>query len=291
MTALLHVSGDVDIALNQHLDKPALQGGKRDYGSHMGDRVSRFYHNQHRTQSLSFVQQQHKRFLSLDKKEMTIWEAIDMLDQIIDESDPDTDSPQIYHAIQTAEAARKQHPEHQYEWFWVAAFIHDLGKVLAHPKFGAEPQWAVVGDSFPVGCAFSQKCVYPEDFRENPDFGHPIYSSENGIYQPGCGFDQVMMSWGHDEYLYRVCVGNHCTLPEEGLYIIRFHSFYPWHQGGAYAHLAGDKDRRMLPFLRDFQKCDLYSKSDLPSSAPDVAKLKPFYEGLITKYFPATLRW
>ena len=41
-------------------------------------------------------------------------------------------------------------------WFVLVGLIHDLGKVLC--LFG-EPQWAVVGDTFPVGCAFSGFCV------------------------------------------------------------------------------------------------------------------------------------
>jgi hypothetical protein len=41
--------------------------------------------------------------------------------------------------------------------FHLTGLIHDLGKILAHPEFGSEPQWAVVGDTFPVGCAFSDK--------------------------------------------------------------------------------------------------------------------------------------
>ena len=28
--------------------------------------------------------------------------------------------------------------------------------------------------------------------------------TENGIYEPGCGLDNVLLSWGHDEYLYHV---------------------------------------------------------------------------------------
>ena len=50
-----------------------------------------------------------------------------------------------------------------------------------------------------VGCAFSDKCIYPETFAGNPDFNDPVYSTENGIYQPHCGLDNVMLSWGHDE--------------------------------------------------------------------------------------------
>ena len=51
-----------------------------------------------------------------------------------------------------------------------------------------------------------------------------------GMYSPNCGLDRCLMSWGHDEYLYRVSdlIIPACTLPDEGLYIIRYHSFYPW---------------------------------------------------------------
>src|SRR2546422_6255074 len=41
----------------------------------------------------------------------------------------------------------------------LTGLIHDLGKVLC--LFG-EPQWAVVGDTFPVGCAHSDTIVFPE---------------------------------------------------------------------------------------------------------------------------------
>jgi len=43
----------------------------------------------------------------------------------------------------------------------LAGFIHDPGKVLC--LYG-EPQLAVVGDTFPVGCAWSDKIVFPEYF-------------------------------------------------------------------------------------------------------------------------------
>ncbi len=69
------------------------------------------------------------------------------------------------------------------------------------------------------------------------------------------------MSWGHDEYLYRVLVHNRSTLPKEGLYMIRFHSFYPWHTGGDYSNLASEEDEQMLRWVREFNKYDLYTKS------------------------------
>ena len=57
-----------------------------------------------------------------------------------------------------------------------------------------------------------------------------IISSKYGIYEPKCGLDKITMSWGHDEYLYRVLINHGATIPQEGLYMIRFHSFYPWHR-------------------------------------------------------------
>jgi inositol oxygenase len=144
---------------------------------------------------------------------------------------------------------------------------------------------AVVGDTFPVGCAWSDKIVFPEFFAANPDAAVPEYQTRLGIYEEGCGLDAVDLSWGHDEYLYQVVKD---YLPEEGQYMIRYHSFYAWHREGAYGYLMNDKDRRMLPWVQRFNPYDLYSKSAAP---PDVAELKPYYEDLIAEFFPGKIAW
>ena len=41
------------------------------------------------------------------------------------------------------------------------------------------------------------------------------------MYSPNCGLKKVTMSWGHDEYLYRVLINHGTTLPDEALYMIR----------------------------------------------------------------------
>ncbi len=38
-------------------------------------------------------------------------ENIDSLDELVDESDPDVDFPNSFHAFQTAEGIRKEHPD------------------------------------------------------------------------------------------------------------------------------------------------------------------------------------
>ena len=65
------------------------------------------------------------------------------------------------------------------------------------------------------------------------------------------------LQYNYAEYLYRVLISNNCKLPEQALYMIRYHSFYPWHTHGAYKYLCDDQDNEMLPWLQRF-KYDKY---------------------------------
>ena len=103
------------------------------------------------------------------------------------------------------------------------------------------------GRHVPRGLRYSDRVVYPEFFRENPDFGNAALQSECGIYEAGCGLDKVHLSWGHDEYLYQV---TKAYLPPEALAMIRFHSFYAGHREGAYSYLLNDNDREMMRWVR-----------------------------------------
>jgi inositol oxygenase len=215
----------------------------------------------------------------LNRREMGIWEALEVMNTFVDDSDPDLALPQLIHALQTAEAIRQDgHPD----WFVLAGLIHDLGKALC---LYDEPQWAIVGDTFPVGCAWSDKIVYPELFADNPDANNPALQTPCGIYEPGCGIDNVHISWGHDEYLYLV---TRDYLPQEAQWMIRYHSCYPIHREGAYTRLMNERDAEMLRWVRAFNPYDLYSKCEV---APDAEALKPYYQELIAKYFPAKIAW
>ncbi|PIS03398.1 MAG: inositol oxygenase [Chlamydiae bacterium CG10_big_fil_rev_8_21_14_0_10_42_34] len=251
----------------------------RIYNENTAEHVKDFYRLNHKNQTLDFVLQKKGEYLCLKRGKLGIWQALDLFDQIVDESDPDLGLPQRYHLFQTAERLRKDnHPR----WLILTGFIHDLGKILA--LYG-EPQWAVVGDTFPVGCAFSKKIVFSEYFEENPDMAQPLYQSKYGIYSPHCGLDNVHMSWGHDEYLYHVLKND---LPQEALYIIRYHSFYSAHREGEYEHLMNEYDLQMLPYLQTFSQYDLYSKSE---EKLDIQELLPFYKDLILEFLPNELSW
>lgn len=250
----------------------------RNYEAPARDSVREFYRLNHRYQTFDFVQQKRAEFLKFEKKEMPVWGAMEFLNTLVDDSDPDIELDQLQHLLQTAEAIRADgHPD----WFVLTGFLHDMGKVLC--LFG-EPQWAVVGDTFPVGCAHSDRIVYPEFFADNPDSQNPEFNTKYGIYSHHCGLDNVTMSWGHDEYLYQI-TKNH--LPESALYMIRYHSFYAQHRENAYDHLLNDHDRAMFKWVDAFNPYDLYSKSP---KTPVVSELRPYYEDLIAKYLPATVR-
>lgn len=230
------------------------------------DRVKSFYLEQHTKQTVAYNLKARNDFRSKTRARMSVWEAIEKLDTLIDESDPDTSVSQIEHLLQSAEAIRQ---DGKPRWMQLTGLIHDLGKLLYF--FDAQGQWDVVGDTFPVGCDFDDRIIYgPESFKGNPDYGHEIYGTKYGIYSPGCGMDNVMLSWGHDEYLYHV-MKEQSTLPAEALAMIRYHSFYPWHSVGAYMEFMNEKDKDMLEAVRAFNPYDLYSKSD---DIPDVTELK-----------------
>ena len=66
-------------------------------------------------------------WLRFDKFRTPIIDALVKLNDLVDESDPDVDIPNLVHAFQTAERIRADHPEE--DWFHLTGLIHDLGKV------------------------------------------------------------------------------------------------------------------------------------------------------------------
>jgi len=241
--------------------------------------VAEFYRLNHENQTVDFVRGKEKEYYGLTKGMKTIWEAAEFLNTLVDDSDPDTDLTQIEHLLQTSEAIRR---DGQPRWMVLTGFLHDLGKCLC--LYG-EPQWCVVGDTFPVGCAWSKDIVFHEYFAKNPDAQVAEYQTKYGIYEPHCGLENVLMSFGHDGYIAEVMKP---YLPIEALYMLRFHSFYPWHRHGAYEHLTNDQDQAMLKWVLEFNKYDLYSKGH---AKPVVSELKPYYDELFAEFLPGKVAW
>lgn len=214
-----------------------------------------------------------------------------------DASDPDLSLPNKLHLLQTAEGIRQAgHPD----WFQLVGLIHDMGKIMFlwgtdTDGQGTNQQWALAGDTFVVGCKVPDTVVFPEFNHTNPDMRHLCYSTLYGMYEPHCGLDQLCLAWGHDEYMFRMLVANECSIPREGLDMIRYHSAYPLHSSdgkGAYAHLMKDDDEERLQWIRQFNRFDLYTKDDNKDIRQDMESLWPYYKQLLDKYgLGGTLKW
>lgn len=261
------------------------------------DGVAKLYYQNHTLQTFEHSSKQTQILTERlfkgegEQYKLTLWEAMSLLDNLVDESDPDTSNAQTQHAFQSAEAARELYPDDKALHF--TCLIHDMGKVLClHPQQKLE-QWSVVGDTFILGLPFVQSIVHSKLFAHNPDNQiEKFQSNELGIYKEGIGFDNCVFSFGHDEYLYQVLKANGTTLPERYLRVIRYHSFYPWHNArdATYEKLANDEDRSILfDDIKKFNQFDLYSKSH---ELVDIDKVRPYYEDLAREFLPnEELRW
>lgn len=254
-------------------------------------RVIEHYRDMRINHTVDFYKRMEKKytFENGGRRLMTIEEAFTELENYVDASDPDLDLPNMLHLLQTAEGIRKAgHPD----WLQLTGLLHDMGKIMFLWGIGDDgqdgyspsgKQWALGGDTFVVGCKIPDDAVvFPEFNTLNPDMKHPQYNTKYGIYEPHCGIDKLMFAWGHDEYMYRMLVANHCCLPREALDMIRYHSAYPWHDKGAYKHLMAEEDEERIHWVKLFNKFDLYTKDE--DNSLDLKDLWPYYRGLLDKY-------
>tara|TARA_B110001450_G_C17648936_1_gene492446 strand:+ start:511 stop:1284 length:774 start_codon:yes stop_codon:yes gene_type:complete len=238
------------------------------------------YREMYQNQTLEFVLQKKTEYSPLTKTSMTMNKALQQLNNFVDPSDPDVDVSNLTHAYQTAERIRRKYPDNKE--YQLLGLIHDVGKILYTYN---EPSWAVVGDTYVLGCRFPESIVFYDSLKLSPDYN--IYD-KLGIYKKGCGMDKLNISFGHDEYLYMVLEGNKHRFPRKYMDIIRYHSLYPWHTEGEYREFMTDKDHLTLKNVQEFNKFDLYSKNDTIVIDQDVVD---YYNNLLDIYFPNKLNW
>ena len=129
-----------------------------------------------------------------------------------------------------------------------------------------------------VGCAIPDCVVFPELNGLNPDMQNEKLNTPSGMYEPGCGLDALKFAWGHDEYMWRMLTANGCTIPKEGLDMIRYHSAYPMHDKGAYKELLRAEDEPRLEWIRCFNQ---YGRCHL--STPPPSPIQPYDDLLATR--------
>jgi hypothetical protein len=149
-------------------------------------------------QTLDYAKRQAQAFADLERAELSVWEALALLDSggpdyeagLLaaaagsgssnggaasggsggggeDASALTPDLSATEHALQVAELCRLAHPDKP--WMALAGLLHGLGKLLLHPMWGPQPPWAVMGESFPVGCKFAPQISASEFFSANAD--------------------------------------------------------------------------------------------------------------------------
>jgi len=238
------------------------------------------YRNMHINQTLEFVIQKKKEYTLLNKTKMTMKKALSLLNHFVDPSDPDVDASNLTHAYQTAERIRMKYPENKE--YQLLGLIHDVGKILYTYN---EPSWAVVGDTYVMGCRFPKSIVFYDTLKQSPDYNK---YDNTGIYKNGCGMEKLTISFGHDEYLYMVLDGNKHLFSRKYMNIIRYHSLYPWHTNSEYMEFMTPQDYQILDDVNEFNRFDLYSKNDNIVIDLDVVD---YYNNLLDIYFPDELRW
>jgi len=261
-----------------------MQNNYRDYA--LANNAVRDNYRKIRTlQNVDTVQRLHQKYDAPDTTltPFPVWKLMDSLNHFVDLSDPDLELPNIVHLYQTAEGIRKAgHPE----WMQVVGLIHDLGKCIYlrgcdTDGTSMKEQWAIVGDTFVLGEPLPETLVYPE-FNQ-------LHQYQDLNYPDGCGLDQCLVSYGHDEYLYQLLQRQRHQIPEEGLYMIRYHSLYPWHRDGCYRRLESDRDRTMKPRVQLFNQFDLYTKENRKYTDEELRELHIYYDGLLRQYLPSEL--
>ena len=266
------------------MSTPKSENKFRNYTDDLPD-VIECYKDQRSNQNLKYYDKAISKYCNFNQKS-TFWDLFDKLKNFIDLSDPDTNLSNHQHLYQTANAIRKDNLP---EWLQLVGLIHDLGKIIYQKGndldgTSMKKQWGIVGDTFILGCKIPNKIVYPE-FNKFSEYSN---SSKIGIYKENCGLNKVKCSFGHDEYLYRMLKFNNINLPEEAYYIIRYHSLYLWHSYDQYTYFENDIDKKMKPWVKLFQKYDLYTKNPMKVNEEE-AKL--YYDKLVKKYMPEKLFW
>lgn len=241
------------------------------------------YKQQRSNQNSQYVEKMLEKYCTFtEDRKAPFWELFSKLDQFVDLSDPDCSLPNSQHMYQTAEQLREDgHPE----WLIFIGLVHDFGKIMflkGNDEDGTtmETQWGIVGDTWVAGAPQPDCLPYSHYNQYNKDVDLE--------YKPGQGLNNVICSFGHDEYVYRLLVANNAKVPKKGLYIARFHSQYPWHTYGVYDWLENDEDKEVKEYVQLFQKYDHYTKVREPV---DVEKVSEYYKELVAKFLPEEIMW
>jgi inositol oxygenase len=178
----------------------------------------------------------------------------------------------VSHAMMSALVA---HERGEPDWFVLACLMQHFGKAYAflggvdRDGTSKKVNWGLFGESFVLGHPTTQMTRYVES-----------------IYESGCGLSSVTVSFGHAELLYRVLArmrkNRRCNLPDEALFVLRFHSLLSWHSNEEYVDLEDATDVAFKPSIQRFHEVTRETRRELQ----DAAVHQPKFDELVFKYFP-----
>lgn len=242
-------------------------------------------------QTVDFVDKQKRKMLSSKpRRVLRVWEAVSLLKRLKLSSKESV----FENSLAVAELCRKQFPGER--WLHVAGLLHNLGFVTVMKEFGSRPLWKVLGETFPVGCKFSEDISYSHYFSSNPDRRKKIFNSHVGAYKRGCGLDELRMSWSASEYLCTVlgmekAKANH-KLPKQAMFLLRYHKFYSLLLPGQHYHdFMTLEDEQNLQVLIEFNRIQFEASSPQSKQQEELEEEVDleYYKDLVEEFFPNPL--
>eukprot|EP00127_Corallochytrium_limacisporum_P000114 Clim_evm21s4 gene=Clim_evmTU21s4 len=168
------------------------------------------------------------------------------------------------------------------------AMICNMGRLLL---LWGEPDWVIVGETYPVGCRFQEQIAFYDFLRGNPDFANVEYGTYYGVYQPNCGFDAVVMCWSDCEYLYScLSASATCNLSDTALAALRLQDFHSWIVHGAYHHLAAEPDFAVVGVVDKLHQIKA-TASEASVESVDETELLKYATCLIDEFCPGKVDW
>lgn len=171
-------------------------------------RVERTYRRMIENQSLGYVLDTKAFYIRYPNIKKSIWDVFDLLNTVIDESDPDTNYPQIIHAYQTASAINNIYlkinnrrklkkivikelfsPE---EWHYIPFSIKEKYKKYLHEQYAHIKEWdwfSLVGFIHDLG-----KVLVLKEFG-----GLPQWSVVGDTFPVGCSYSSKNLFY-HKKY-------------------------------------------------------------------------------------------
>ena len=229
--------------------------------------------NSWRHQNVANVNAWRCKYLSFNLCTMSLKNALDLASSIplCSSSDNDSSSESIClrsFCFYVAEQFRcNGHPD----WLCLVALVHELGRcvrvVEKREGIGGDQNrnddkddydWTVACRSRVIGCSPPTRASVVglhDEFRTLcHDEEDPLYSTELGAYEQGCGLSNVLMQWTGPEYIYFMLRHNGAMLPELALQIIRYFSLSDWHRRGEYSNLTNTSDESIRDIVSDFDE-------------------------------------